>query len=90
MQSAAAYLQQKNPVAAEFLRNTGEAVSEPLHPKTETPEIQNVTAPIRAKPIPLPCRDGNTLHIRALEPEDAEAKQNLSANYPRPTAIRAS
>ncbi len=45
MQSAAAYLQQKNPAAAEFLRNTGEAASELLHPKTETPKIQNVLAP---------------------------------------------
>ena len=91
MQSAAAYLRQKNPAAAEFLRNTGEAASELLHPKTETPEVQNVLAPYPSQTDTFTLPDGNTLHIRALEPEDAEAKtKNLSANYRRLTAIRAS
>ena len=82
MQSAAAYLQQKNPVAAEFLRNTGEAASELLHPKTETPEIQNVLAPYPSQTDTFTLPDGNTLHIRALEPEDAEAKQQFVRQLP--------
>ena len=82
MQSAAAYLQQKNPAAAEFLRNTGEAASELLHPKTETPEIQNVLAPYPNQTDTFTLPDGNTLHIRALEPEDAEAKQKFVRQLP--------
>ena len=82
MQSAAAYLQQKNPAAAEFLRNTGEAASELLHPKTETPEIQNVLAPYPSQTDTFTLPDGNTLHIRALEPEDAEAKQKFVRQLP--------
>ena len=82
MQSAAAYLQQKNPAAAEFLRNTGEAASELLHPKTETPEIQNVLAPYPSQTETFTLPDGNTLHIRALEPEDAEAKQKFVRQLP--------
>ena len=82
MQSAAAYLQQKNPAAAEFLRNTGEAASELLHPKTETPKIQNVLAPYPSQTDTFTLPDGNTLHIRALEPEDAEAKQKFVRQLP--------
>ena len=67
----------KNPAAAEFLRNTGEAASELLHPKTETPEIQNVLAPYPSQTDTFTLPDGNTLHIRALEPEDAETKQKI-------------
>ena len=64
MQSAAAYLNKKNPAAAEFLRNTGEAASELLHLKTETPKIQNVLAPYPSQTDTFALPDGNTPHPR--------------------------
>lgn len=47
MQSAAAYLEHKNPTAAEFLRHTSEAAAELLGSKTETgAAVPNVLAPL--------------------------------------------
>ncbi|MCU6561558.1 hypothetical protein NLK90_27470, partial [Klebsiella pneumoniae] len=49
MQSAAAYLEHKNPTAAEFLRHTSEAAAELLGSKTETgAAVPNVLAPYPA------------------------------------------
>ena len=61
----AAYLQQKNPAAAEFLRNTGEAASELLHPKTEnardTKRTRTLSEPNRYL---YPARRQHTAHPR--------------------------
>lgn len=78
MQTAAAYLSQKNPAAAQFLRNTGEAAAELLHVRQDSPKPpQNVLAPYPEKHSAITLPNGETLNIRPYEPEDAEAKQQF-------------
>lgn len=79
MQSAAAYLEHKNPTAAEFLRHTSEAAAELLGSKTETgAAVPNVLAPYpAAHPKTLSLKNNTTVTIIPLLPEDAEAKQQF-------------
>lgn len=79
MQNAADYLRHKNPAAAEFLRQTGEAAAGLLgHKHAANTTIENVLAPYphtHTKPFTL--ADGRSIRIRPFEPEDAQAKQTF-------------
>lgn len=82
MHSAAAYLKHKNPAASEFLRHTSEAAAELLGSKPAADKkTPGVLAPYpAAHPKTLSLKNGTTVTITPLLPEDAEAKQQFVRN----------